>query len=191
MFQLLTKCFFSFFLIWIFYVFTFQDVTPFPSVPSGTSLSHFPSPYFYEDAPRLTYLLLPHCPSIPLHWGIKPSQDQGILLLLRPDNEILCYICDGRDGSFHMYSLVVSLVPGREVGGGGSWEALTEPNKYRCGCLPSTIGLSTGSPMEELNKGNQIIVCIGHLLHLSGCSSQKQQQQKIMYSAVDIWNRRQ
>jgi hypothetical protein len=31
------------------------------------------------------YPLLPHRPSIPLHWGIKPSQDQGPPLPLMPD----------------------------------------------------------------------------------------------------------
>jgi hypothetical protein len=36
-------------------------------------------------------LLLQH-PSIPLHWGIEPSQDQGGPLSLMPDNAILCYI---------------------------------------------------------------------------------------------------
>jgi hypothetical protein len=27
------------------------------------------------------------------------------------------------------------------------------PDKYRSGCSQSSIGLSTGSPMEELEKG--------------------------------------
>jgi hypothetical protein len=34
-----------------------------------------------------------------------------------------------------------------------SWEALPVPDKYRCGCSQPTIRLSTGSPMEELEKG--------------------------------------
>jgi hypothetical protein len=33
-----------------------------------------------------------------------------------------------------------------------SWEALTEPDKYRGGCSQPTIGLSTWSPVEELEK---------------------------------------
>ena len=32
-----------------------------------------------------THPHLPHSPSIPLHWGIKPSQDQGPSLPLMPD----------------------------------------------------------------------------------------------------------
>jgi hypothetical protein len=34
-----------------------------------------------------------------------------------------------------------------------SWEAPPVPDKYRSGCLQPTIGLSTGSPMKELEKG--------------------------------------
>jgi hypothetical protein len=33
-----------------------------------------------------------------------------------------------------------------------SWEALPVPEKYRGGCFQSTIGLSTGSSMEKLEK---------------------------------------
>jgi len=33
------------------------------------------------------------------------------------------------------------------------WEALPEPDNYRGGCLQPTIGLRTGSPIEELEKG--------------------------------------
>jgi hypothetical protein len=34
-----------------------------------------------------------------------------------------------------------------------SWEALPEPDKYIGSCLQPTIGLSTGFPREELEKG--------------------------------------
>jgi len=34
-----------------------------------------------------------------------------------------------------------------------SWEALPEPYWYRLRCLQPTIRLSTGNPMEELEKG--------------------------------------
>ena len=33
-----------------------------------------------------------------------------------------------------------------------SWEALPVPDKYRSGCSQPSIGLSTGSPMKELEK---------------------------------------
>jgi hypothetical protein len=34
-----------------------------------------------------------------------------------------------------------------------SREALPVPDKYRSGCSQPTIGLSTGFPMEEVEKG--------------------------------------
>jgi hypothetical protein len=33
-----------------------------------------------------------------------------------------------------------------------SWECLLEPDKYRGGCSQPTIGLSNGSPTEDLEK---------------------------------------
>jgi hypothetical protein len=33
-----------------------------------------------------------------------------------------------------------------------SWEALPEPDKYRCRCLQPTIELSTGTPMKEFRE---------------------------------------
>jgi hypothetical protein len=33
-----------------------------------------------------------------------------------------------------------------------SWEALPAPDKYKGGCLQPPIGLSVGSPVEELEK---------------------------------------
>jgi hypothetical protein len=53
-----------------------SNVIPFPGFPSANPLFHPPLPCFYEGAPPPTHLLLSHCPSILLHWGIKPSQDQ-------------------------------------------------------------------------------------------------------------------
>jgi hypothetical protein len=34
-----------------------------------------------------------------------------------------------------------------------SWESLLVPDKYRSVCSQTSIGLSTGSPMKELEKG--------------------------------------
>ena len=73
------------------------------SIPSSSSC-------FYEVAPSPTHLLLPHCPSIALCWGIEPSQDQGPPLSLMPDNIIFCYICNWSRGSLHMYYFVGGLV---------------------------------------------------------------------------------
>jgi hypothetical protein len=68
----------------------------------------------------LSHPLLPHLPSIPLHWDIEPLQDQGTSLPLMPDKAILCYICCWSHGSLHLYSLVGGLVPGSS-GWVGGW----------------------------------------------------------------------
>jgi hypothetical protein len=90
---------------------------------------------FYEGSPPPTYPpthpLLLHCPSIPLHWGIKPSQDQGPPLQLMPDKAILCYVCNCSHGSLHVYSLVGGLVPGSS--GGSGWLILLF---FLWGCKP-------------------------------------------------------
>jgi hypothetical protein len=48
-------------------------------------LSYPPLPCFYEGALPPTHPFPPNCPSIPLHWGVKPSQDQGPPLPLMLD----------------------------------------------------------------------------------------------------------
>jgi hypothetical protein len=70
-----------FFLLDIFFLYI-SNVIPFPGFPSENSLPHPRSPCFYEGAPPPIHPLPPHCPDIPLHWGIEPSQDQGPLLPL-------------------------------------------------------------------------------------------------------------
>ena len=58
------------------------------SLPSGFLLQQFPLPPPPPPSASmrvLLYLILPHCSSILLHWGIKPSQDQGPSLPLMPD----------------------------------------------------------------------------------------------------------
>jgi hypothetical protein len=57
------------------------NVIPFPGPPLPRPL---PSSCLHKGVPPMTYLLLPPCPLIPLQWGIKPSQDQGPVLLLMP-----------------------------------------------------------------------------------------------------------
>ena len=55
---------------------------------------------------------------IPLHWGIKPSWDQGPLLPLMTNTAILCYKYSWSHESLRVYSLVGGLVPGSS---GGYW----------------------------------------------------------------------
>jgi hypothetical protein len=48
--------------------------------------THPPQTHTYPASRRvLPHPLLPHCPSIPPHWGIKPSQNQETPLPLMPD----------------------------------------------------------------------------------------------------------
>ena len=70
------------------------------------TLSLFPS-----ENPPFHPLPLPG-PSVPLHWRIKPSQDQGHLLPLMTNKAILCYISSWSHGSLYVYSWVGGLVPG-------------------------------------------------------------------------------
>ena len=53
-------------MLYPFLVSPLQNPYPFPTYPA--SMRVLPGP---------TYSLPPQCPSIPLHWGMKPSQDQG------------------------------------------------------------------------------------------------------------------
>ena len=102
-------CFCFFFFNWIFYFFRFQMLYPFSVSPPQTPFPTL-SPSFYEGAP-----INPFTPAsrlgIPLHWGIQPSEDQGLLLPLMPDKAILCYIRRWSQGSLHAYSWVGGLVP--------------------------------------------------------------------------------
>jgi hypothetical protein len=66
---------FHVFLLIILFIYI-SSVIPFTSFPS-TAPYPIPSPCFYEAAPPSTHSLSPHCPSIPLHRAINPSQDQG------------------------------------------------------------------------------------------------------------------
>jgi hypothetical protein len=103
-----------------------------PGFSSAHPLSHPPSACCYEGAPPYTHSLLPHCPCIPLHWGIKPSPDQRPPLPLMPGKAILCSICGWRHGSLHVYSLVGVSFLGA-LWGGSVWLILLF---FLCGCKP-------------------------------------------------------
>jgi hypothetical protein len=66
------------FLLHILFIYI-SNVISFPSFPFPNPLSNPQIHYFYECAPIPTYSFPPYHHSIPLHWGIKPSQDQGHL----------------------------------------------------------------------------------------------------------------
>jgi hypothetical protein len=86
-----------------YFVYLHLNVIPFPSFPTANLFSHLPSSCFYEDAPPPTHPLPPHHPGIPLRWVIKPSQSQGLLLPLMPDEAILCCICSWGHGSLQEF----------------------------------------------------------------------------------------
>ena len=64
-------------------MFTFQMLSPFQVSPLQTPYPIPPKPASMRQHTP-THSLPPHCPTIPLQWGIKPSQDQGPPLLLIP-----------------------------------------------------------------------------------------------------------
>jgi hypothetical protein len=86
-------------------------LSPFPVSPPEP---HYPMPPPLASMKVLLHPnpLPPHEPGIPLHWEIKPSEDQGSFLPLMLENTILCYICSWSHESLHMYSLVGGLVSG-------------------------------------------------------------------------------
>jgi hypothetical protein len=129
-----------FFLIGYFIYLHFKCY-PLPSFPSGTPLSHPPSPCFYEDASLPTHPFLPLYPGIPLYEGIQLLQNQGLLLLLMPDKAILCYICGWSHGSLHVYSLVCGLAPGNS--GASDWLILLF---FLWGCKPLQLTPPLGTP---------------------------------------------
>ena len=99
------------FLLDIFFIYI-SNLIPFPGFPSENPLSHSPS----LCSPTNLHWL--PCPDIPLHWGIRPSQEQGSLLPLKSNKPIFCYICSWTHRSLHVYSLVGDLVH-RSSGGTG------------------------------------------------------------------------
>jgi hypothetical protein len=93
-------------------------------------------PLSYSPSPPPTHTLLPSCPGLPLHWGIKPPQAQGPFLPLKFNKAILCHICSWSSGSLHVHSLVDGPVPGISGAGGSGLLTLL---------LPSPTGLQTST----------------------------------------------
>jgi hypothetical protein len=137
-------------------------ISPFLATPSQTShLIPLLSPplYLYESV-LPTHPLPPHCLSIPLHWGIKPTQDQGPPLPLMSDKAILCYICIWSHGPFHVYSLVGGLVSGTWLVDIVLRMGLQSPS------VPSILPLA--HPLGSLGSVQwlsvSICICIGQVL---------------------------
>jgi hypothetical protein len=145
---------------WIFYLFTFQILSPFPISPLE-SLYFIPFPLLlwgYSPAHPPT----PPCPGIPIHWGTEPSQDQGPLLPLMPDKAILCSICSWNHGPPHVYSLLGGLVPGSSRGTG--WLILLF---FLWGCRP----FSSFSPFSNSSTGDPVLSSMVGCEHPTLCFS--------------------
>jgi hypothetical protein len=100
----------------------FSNVIPF-SVSLLETPIPFPVPCFYEGVHPPTHLT--SLASSYTGEGVYPSQDQGLLIPLMPDKDILCYTCGWRHGSLHVYSLVGGLVSGSS--GRSGWLILLQP----------------------------------------------------------------
>jgi hypothetical protein len=135
------------FFIYISIIIPFPDFLPEIPIPS----------IFFTPPPLLwgcssTYPPIPASPpGIPLHWDIKPSQDQGPLLPLMPYKAILCYICIQNHGSFHVYSLIGGPVPWSSRGS-GPLTLLLPPRGLQTSSAPSVPSLTHPSgPQAQSN----------------------------------------
>ena len=99
----------------------------------------------WKGAPSPTHNFLPNCSSIPLHWGIKPQQDQWPPLPLLSDKAILRYICIWSHGSHPVHSLVNGLFPGT-----AGWSG---QQKWRLGIDSQYLWLT---PMSHKAKGRVV-----------------------------------
>jgi hypothetical protein len=92
--------------------------------------------------------------------GIKPSEDQGPLLLLMPDMVIFSYMLCRTHGSLHVYSLVGGLVPESSVDSISLILLF-----YLWGCKPFQMLQTLTTPLGPLYSVRQltasILICIG------------------------------
>ena len=96
-----------FILLSILFIYISNDIH-LPCFPSNPPHPTSYSLCLYEGASPHSTPRPPHCSNIPLCWGIKPSQDQGLLLQLMPDKAILCYTSSWSYGPYHVYSGALS-----------------------------------------------------------------------------------
>jgi hypothetical protein len=150
--------------------------TPYPILLLPASMRLFLLP---------THPLLPPCPGILLHWGIKSSQDKGPLLSLMSKKAILSYICCWSHGSLHVYSLVGGLVPWSS--GCSGWVILF--------VLLVEKPLSSFSPFSKTSVWDTLLSpmvgCKHPPLHLSGSSRASQEtgiSASCQQAVVDIHN---
>jgi hypothetical protein len=149
-----------------------------PPIPSSLPL------FLWGCSP--TRPLTPASPSgIFLRWGMEPSQDQGPLLTLMSDKDILCYMYGSSHGALHVYCLVDGLVPGSS--GASGW-------------LISLFLLWVANPFSSLSPFSNS--CIGdpmlspvvgweHMLqYICQCSGRASQETGILGSSHHFLNKK-
>jgi hypothetical protein len=103
---------FYFLLLLVILLIYISNGIPLPSFPASNSLTHPPPLACIRVFVTPLHPLCPQDPIIPRSWVIKPSLEQGLLLPLMPDDDILCYICNWNHKSLHMYPLPGGFVHG-------------------------------------------------------------------------------
>jgi hypothetical protein len=76
----------------IFFIYLHSKCYPLSQFPLCQAPIPSPLPCFFEGIPLHTYPFMPNYPSIPIHRGIKPPQDQGPPLPLMPDKATSAFI---------------------------------------------------------------------------------------------------
>ena len=104
------------------------------------------------------------CPTIPLHCGIEPYQDQRSLFPLMPNKAIFCFICAWCHESLHVYSLVGGLVPESFRGLVGWYHCssygIANPFSFFGSCPNSSTGVLCSAPCLTVS----ICISIGQAL---------------------------
>jgi hypothetical protein len=132
----------------------FPSKTPYPILPSPTSMRLFLHPPTHSLPPSLPPASLFWHSTTLGHWAL---QDQGPLLPLR--SYILCYICGWSHGSLHVYTLVCGLYCCASYGDANPFSSFSPS-------FNSSIEDTVLSPM---------VGCEHPLLYLSGSSRASQE----------------
>jgi hypothetical protein len=132
-----------------------------------------------------THPLQPYHLGNPLHWVIKPSQDQRPLLPLMSHKAILCYKCGWSHGTLQLYSLVGGLVPGSSGGGSGSLILLLQPLQVLQ--FFSTLPLGTLCSVQWLVGSIQLYICQVLAKHLRRQLYQASVKQALLSISNSVW----
>ena len=164
------------FFYWLFYLFTFQMLSPFPVFP--------PQPPY-----SISPLLLWGC-SPPTHSCLLPPQ--GPLFPLMPDKAILCYICSWSHGSHHVYSLVGGWFSPWDLWESG-WLILlffygvANPFSSFSHFPNSSIGVPMLSPMDDCEHPPLYLSGLGRASQETTISGSCQKAFVVIHNSVWVW----